>query len=172
MVALVPSVADAERLAVPGGEPADQMHCTLVFLGKAADIDAGAQAAIVDRIRSLVDDAIGPDYDLPVTAEGFSVAAFNPAGPEPCIVLGVTGAELEHIQGLVAEAVREAAADQDSYQVPGQHSPWIPHLTLAYTSDLSQVADLADRVGPVKFDRLRVAFGGVAIDIPLGPPAA
>ena len=41
-------------------------------------------------------------------------------------------------------------------------------MTLMYTDDPTWVGDLVDRAGPVVFDRLRVAFGGVNIDIPLG----
>jgi hypothetical protein len=51
---------------------------------------------------------------------------------------------------------------------PGQHRPWVPHITLAYTDDHYVVADLVDRCGPVKFDRLRVAFGEDVTDLPFG----
>ena len=33
MIALMPTVADAERLAIEGGEAADQLHLTLYYLG-------------------------------------------------------------------------------------------------------------------------------------------
>jgi hypothetical protein len=49
--------------------------------------------------------------------------------------------------------------------------PHVPHVTLQYTDDLNRVKALADRVGPVTFDRLRLAFGGEVTDIPIGAAA-
>src|SRR6266540_6107910 len=126
MVALVPSRADAARLAVPGGEDLGELHCTLVFLGKAIDIEDNVRARIVGSLRSLVEDAAGPDYDLPVRAEAFSVNVFNPGGEEPCLVLGVGGADLAAVHRLVAEELHGEGS-------PEQHEPWVPHVTLVYT---------------------------------------
>jgi hypothetical protein len=54
------------------------------------------------------------------------------------------------------------------------HAPWIPHITLAYLDAQSTLADgyWATRTGPVKFDRLRLAFGGEVTDFRLGPEPA
>src|SRR5690606_4391774 len=82
---------------------------------------------------------------------------------EPCIVLGVGGADLAQIHGEVVGQVRQ------EYTVPEQHRPWAPHVTLTYTDDLALVAALTDRTGPIVFDRLRVAYAGDVTDIPLAP---
>jgi 2'-5' RNA ligase len=161
MVALVPSQADAARLAVPGGEDPGELHCTLAFLGKAVDIEDDVRARMVGSLRGLVEDAIRPDYDLPVRADAFSVNVFNPGGDEPCLVLGVGGSDLAAVHRLVVETLR-------GEQSPEQHEPWVPHITLLYTDDpAGRVADVLGRTGPVVFDRLRVAFGGEITDIPL-----
>lgn len=151
MIALIPT--DPEALAVDGGEPADELHCTLLFLGEADKIDDARRAQILEVCRTV---AAGW-YEL--EAEAFSVAMFNPLGDEPCIVLGLSGVELAELHDDIES---EVETDQD------QHQPWVPHLTLAYTDDAMLVGDLLDRCGPVMFDRLRVAFGDQVTDIPLG----
>lgn len=158
IVALVPADDDAEALAVEDGEPVDELHCTLLYLGEAADLDDDTRNAITGAVGDLA-----ARY-APVTADGFAVSLFNPEGDEPCIVLGLSGAELTALHDAVA-AVSEAS--------PEQHQPWIPHVTLIYDADASMVADVVDRTGPVTFDRLRVAFAGEVHDYPLrGAPVA
>lgn len=160
MVALLPSAADAARLAVEGGEPVDELHLTLRYLGPAAAIPAEARALLVDRLQAL---AAGV-----VEADGFALSMFNPGGAEPCVVLGVSGAVLEVVHTDIAAGVA-AWAEACAVEVPENHAPWVPHVTLHYTADVEQLAALLDRTGPIRFDRIRVVFGGDATDIPLAP---
>lgn len=160
MVALIPSDADGQRLAVDGGEPVDQLHCTLIFLGDdASTIDDQTRQEIIDRATALA-----ADWD-PIEASGFGVAVFNPAGDQPCVVLLCSGDDLAEFQ---AQLLDEIPSEET------QHQPWIPHITLAYwgQTDLAEppTADLFARCGPVTFDRIRVAFGADETDIPLGNP--
>lgn len=167
MIALVPSDADAERLRVRDGEPLDQLHVTLVYLGDANAISDETRETLVTRLRTLVVDA----PLAVINAEGFAVSIFNPPGHvkqdskdrEPCIVLGLGGAAIDRARTLVFNATRRAAG----LKLPEQHAPWVPHLTLIYTDELDQVIKLTNRVGPVTFDRLRLAFGGDVVDVPL-----
>jgi 2'-5' RNA ligase len=153
MIALLPQLEDAAALAVPGGEPVDQLHCTLLFLGEADLYSDAERAGIVDVCRQ-----VAAESDV-TEADAFAVAMFNPAGEEPCVVLGLSGVELANLYDAVT-------ADVD----PGvdQHQPWIPHITLMYTDDVAVVGQVRDRCGVVVFDRLRVAFGDQVTDIPLG----
>lgn len=161
MIALVPSAADAARLVVDGGEPIDQLHVTLAYLGDAADYSPDVPGMLVEALSNR-----GP---LPlVHADAFSVNVFNPGTAtdrDPCIVMGLSGADLDHVHGHVADMLADVGLD-----LPEQHRPWIPHVTLAYTDDLSRVAEFADRVGPVTFDHIVVAFAGDYTYIPLGSP--
>lgn len=181
MVALIPAEEELARLAVDGGEPAGDLHCTLMFLGEAADIPDDVRTAVVNAVRAYVDGW------PPVDADGFAVSLFNPPGMErsdgrqrdTCVVLGLSGDELDLMHEVVEDAVADAV-DGSGWVPPEQHMPWIPHVTLAYPDGMDMaalgrmVADLADRVGPVTFDRVRVAFGGQVVDIPLdgAPPTA
>ena len=49
--------------------------------------------------------------------------------------------------------------------MPRQHSPWAPHVAATYGS--VDQADLDHGTGPVRFDRIRVAFAGEYTDFPL-----
>lgn len=164
MIALVPSADDAARLVVDGGEPVDELHLTLAYLGEAAEIDDDTQQAIIAAMSSLAEGA------GPVTGDGSAISVFNPAADdkETAIVLGVSGDELEPFHTQVMDAMSGGGGSV----APEQYSPWNAHVTLVYSDDLSMVGDLADRTNqPVVFDTLRVAFGGVVTNIPLGAQA-
>jgi 2'-5' RNA ligase len=159
MVALIPTAEDAARLAVDGGEPAEQLHLTLAYLGEAADLGARGRQDVLDYVSTAAN-------GLPLLeGEIFSVNAFNPGGADgrdPCLVWGLTGDMLDAVHDIVDETLQLVDAP-----IPSQHRPWVAHMTAAYTGDLGRIAELATKVGPVKFDRLRLAFADEFVDIPL-----
>ncbi|MFB0617232.1 hypothetical protein [Streptomyces sp. AGS-58] len=53
--------------------------------------------------------------------------------------------------------------------LPDQHTPWHAHMTAVYDAAPERFHDLVEQVGPVTFDRLRIAFAGEHVDIPLAP---
>ncbi|MDP4501054.1 phage minor head protein [Nonomuraea turcica] len=166
MVALVPSQADIDRLAVEDGELPPDLHLTLLFLGSGADVPAEIRQQIVDRLTGVVAGLRDEDQvAMPVQGNGFALSVFNPNSAErdTCIVLGVGGADLQSVRNGVGAAVTELM------ELPEQHAPWVPHVTLTYTDDLPQIVGLTDRTGPITFDRLQVAFGDDITDIPLTP---
>ncbi|MFF3441779.1 phage minor head protein [Streptosporangium sp. NPDC002721] len=166
MIALVPSQADLDRLAVDGGELREDLHLTLLFLGDVNGISPKQRAEIIDQMRGMVAQ-LGDEQqiDLPIRGDAFAISAFNPSpsDQDTCIVVGVGGADLASVQRAVAYTVG------DVFTYPDQHAPWVPYVTLTYTDDLAQVAD---RTGPIIFDRLRVAFADDVVDIPLGESTA
>lgn len=162
MVALVPSAVDAARLVADGGEPIDRLHLTLAYLGDAADYSPDMRDAIIRDMSGL--EGAGP-----VVADAFSVSMFNPGSPtdrEPCVVMGMSGTALSDMHAAVTSTLNAGAFNG----MPEQHAPWIPHVTLAYTDDMTRVQEFADRVGPVVFDNVLVAFGDDHYYIPLGAP--
>jgi 2'-5' RNA ligase len=163
MIALVPSAADAERLAHATGEPADELHLTLQYLGEGADYSD-------DERASLIEDVITRTRGIgPVQADGFAVSVFNPPGHvkpdgsshDTCIVLGLSGDELPAVREFIGDALNPLGD-----RVPPQHDPWTPHVTLAYTND-TNIAPFLPKTGPVTFDKVRLAFAGDVYDIPL-----
>lgn len=164
MIALMPTVEDAARLAIDGGEPAEQLHCTLRYLGKGADFDETARAAIVDSVRALAEGM------PPITSKLFGAAHWNGNGDEPSWVWSVGddpehGQSLEAAHGMAEEALFMAPMD---VELPPPHTPWVAHVCAAYSGELDLIIELEERLGPITFDRVRVAFAGDHTDIPLG----
>lgn len=178
MVALIPAAEDAEKLAVEGGTPPEELHLTLAYLG---DDVTGWDQQVVDAVQrvalELTDPATNGDTgDLvpdrpgqrgPLTLTVFSHGHFNPDGDEhdPCMVYQFSGegdlSQVEYLGDEIKHRVREAIGDVN---FPEQHSRFEPHVTAGFGLD----PDTLSYTGPVVFDRLRVALGGETTDYPLG----
>lgn len=157
MIAFIPRTEDIQRLLIEGGEPAEQIHCTSIYLGDAVDFADDERQMIIELIQE-----IAPNVP-PILANVFGFAVLNPGGPEPCLVANVGGIELAAAQ----EAIEDIA---ESVDTADQHAPWLAHITLIYEDDprKSMTDDLMAQAGPLIFDRIRVAFAGDVTDIPLG----
>lgn len=168
MIALVPTDDDLDRLAVDGGEPRDELHLTLYYLGDAVNFDDETQRAAVTAVRQLVESR----DEQPIHGRAFGAAHWNPGGDDPAWVLNVGdapgGESLGYARGLVAEALHDGTID---LAIPEQHTPWQPHICIAYSSDEDWYGRLLELLGDVTFDRVRLAFGGEVTDVPLGRPA-
>lgn len=88
MVAVYPAPEQQEALAIPNGEPAEIIHCTLAFLGELDPDEAEAAAAVVAEVARTF------EYATPLEGEAGGRAAF---GSE-------TGkwAEIARVAGMVA----------------------------------------------------------------------
>lgn len=151
MVALVPSAESAARLALEGGEAADQLHVTLAYLGEAADWSTADRAELTDRVKASA------DMLQPVRGNVFGYAKWNPASDEPAWVWNV-GDDPETPGDSLEDAHGEIRYSLEGLDIPQQHSPWVAHVAATYGD--ADPAELAARIGPVTFDRLAVAFGG------------
>ncbi len=103
MIALLPSAADAQRLAVAGGEPVDELHLTVAYFADADDLPDPALVAA--------------QFAGPVTAEVSGHAVFC-GGDQPVSVY------LVQADGLSA-ANKALAPD-------GGFDAYVPHITAAY----------------------------------------
>jgi hypothetical protein len=165
MIALMPSAADAKRLAIKGGEAVKDLHLTLFYLGPDATVfDDHARAHLIDSVQIAVD---GLD---PVAANIFGVAHWNAGGDSPSWVWNVgdgpdTPIGLTKIHATVCAMIEPASVDDP--QLPDQHTPWAAHICAAYTEDLTLLKELENRLGPVTFDRVAITFGSDATEIPL-----
>ncbi len=172
MIALMPTAEDAARLAIPGGELADELHCTLLFLGDDGGAwPAEARDAMEASVRELVDGF------PPVACKAFGAAHWNGDGDNPAWVWsvgdnpdrGLADSTLEETRALAGDIVgmTMAALDGDMPETPPQHSPWVAHICAAYSDDPALLGELESRLGPVTFDRIRLSFGDDDRDIPL-----
>lgn len=157
MIALRPRQDHIDRLALVDGEPPEELHTTILYLGKAADYSYQTRDRIIQAMREVA------LRFRNVTGNGFGINVWNPSGDEPCVVLGVSGKEMADIYNGIVSALQGF----DLLQVPEQHEPWVPHITLKYTQNFDDMDELADLTGEVVYDAIRVVFGGITDDIPL-----
>lgn len=151
MIALIPSVASAAPFVVPGGEPLDELHVTVQYLSEEA-----LPSFDPVTLKSLCDELTGHG---PLQARVMGHATFNPdGGPngdmDPCAVYLVSDSpEMERLATIIRQRV----------PVPEAHAPWLAHMTAGY----GMVAGDLRAVGPIVFDRLRLAIGPEVMDFPL-----
>lgn len=178
MVALIP--ADPDALTVDGGDPVDQLHLTLAYLGEVTEwpekyVQAVHRVAaeVTGIAATMAEDeaptSVRASVRRPLTANVFSHAVFNPSGDKPATVYlfdgGADRSEMEFLAADVQAQLRNALGDTD---FPQQHTPWVPHVTAGYGLPV----DALTYTGPVTFDRLRVALGDDVTDYLLLEPAS
>jgi hypothetical protein len=164
MLALVPDTESAERMVVDGGEPVENLHMTLAYLGDADQIPPEVALALREQAE------LAADGMAPLDGEAFGVAFWNPAGPEPSFNYSIGGPGLVELRDTFLAPIQDMAG----WGLPEQHQPWVAHMCAAYGGDPEAVIpQLEARLGTVRFDRVRLALGGTEVyDIPLGEPAA
>jgi len=161
MIALVP--ADPGKLALDGGEAADDLHLTLLYLGEAAEWSEAQRQALADNVARLF-----RGYGE-VDAAAFGVNLWNPGSDTPAWVLAVgDGPEQAGYLGEAHELAEQAISPDLDELVPAQHTPWAAHVCVAYSTDPAVLPAAVEKLGPVSFDRVRVAFAGSVTDTPLG----
>lgn len=149
MVALYPTPPQADALAIEGGQPAGELHVTLVYLGKASDVDL-----------AKVEDALGADLGKPLAGETGEPFQFSEG--EDGTPLNVSP-EVPGLEDFRAEVLRrlEAAGIEDA----SSHPDWVPHICLGYGNDPSEAEA---KVGlPLSFDSVAVVVGDDRTNVPL-----
>lgn len=146
MIAVRPTLDQADMLAIPDGEPASSIHVTLAYLGKIADWS--------DEIRERVAEVCESFAGQVMEAEVAAVACFEDNDDRPLVAF-------IDCDGL--GALREAlVAELDAIApdlVKRDHG-WLPHATLGYTPTPEQEAAAAERVAlPLTFAALSFCWG-------------
>lgn len=198
MVALIPS--NPNMLRVPGGDPADELHLTLMYLGEdvtgwtpedvaallqigrtTTDYEAMVQAEMADAERKGLD----PD-NMPIPERGnrpkwqegaleasiFSHAIFNPNGDN-----GHDPATVYLLDGTGDRMAIESLHDAILWGVrDALGTAQLPEQHSPFVPHVTAgygvpITELT-YTGPVEFNRLRIALGDQIYDYPLGGPGA
>jgi 2'-5' RNA ligase len=154
MIALYPRVDDALQMHVDGGEDVQELHVTLCYLGEdVSGMDPGNISLALSQIT---------DSYTPLDARVMGHATFNPDGgpngeQDPCAVYIISDSpDLDHLHRDVLDACHQ------EFDVPTQHAPYIPHLTVGYGLDANRLTF----TGAVTFDRIGLRFRGQSRDFP------
>lgn len=155
MVALYPRTDYAQQLHIPGGEPVQDMHVTMAYLGEdVTGSDPGGISQGLDQICS--------SYTV-IDARVMGHATFNgDGGPngdmDPCAVYLISDSEqMDNLHRDILDLCTQ------QFNLPQQHAPWLPHLTAGYGLD----ANMLDYHGPILFDRIGFKFAGRSHVFPL-----
>lgn len=121
MVAL-PVAGGAQAETVPDGEPADDLHMTLLYLGKTDELDPSARQVLAGICAGLAEDFAAPEVDL-THLERF--AATDGEGLEPCAMVdaGPDCMELRERLNSMATAAGLPVRDDHAFRA---------HVTLGY----------------------------------------
>jgi 2'-5' RNA ligase len=150
MIALFPSREEARELAVEGGEPVDELHCTLAFLGEAgAEVAADARAKLDDVVTHWA------ATQGPIVAKTNGVGVFD--NDPPVTYATVDSPQLPAFRQSLVEALEAAGFP------PVTTYGFVPHMTLAYDE---LPGHKVPRLG-MTFGNVVVAFAGNRTSIPL-----
>lgn len=160
MVALLP--AEAQSIAVPGGDPAEELHLTLAYIPEAEGIwnNAALRADFINTVEQVAS-GVEALQSGPLLGTVTGRAELNPGGEnghDPASVLLVEAMGLSDFRKLLLTALGNRVP-------PSDFDGFLPHITVGQGLDVGQLATGQ----PVTFDRVRVSLCGNHVDLPLGP---
>lgn len=153
MVAFYPDPAQAQTLAVEGGEAPEELHVTLVFLG-----EVGAELTQDDEPHLIEAVAGWAAAQAPIKAATNGHGIF--ATPSPVTYANVDAPDLPAARQSLVEALAAAGLGTD-----GTHG-YTPHMTLAY----DELRDIQVPQVQMLFDVVSIKFAGSHTAIPLRRP--
>lgn len=166
MVALMipQSVADAvENSGIVGdGLDGDPLHCTLIYLGKAADLTAEQQTELLDAVEQFC----AEEPPLECSFGGVLAFATNKDGTPLCGI--VQCSQLDGLRYRLVERLRSIGIVS-----PSQFG-FVPHMAVSYWKDdgwveASRTAhQFLSTVEPFRIDRAVVALAGREFECPFG----
>jgi 2'-5' RNA ligase len=131
MVALRVPMTVANVIAMPGGEPASDLHVTLAYLGDADEIEPERVSELIERIKTIC--AHTPPLEGTISGYGrFRDAGGDdqedPGVAEDVLWVGYDSPDLPELRHRVVQACADAALP-----LAGDHG-FTPHITLAYVA--------------------------------------
>ena len=141
VVVLLP--ADPESLAVAGGDPPEQLHMTICYLGDASVLDEEEKQAAIDAVNSV--SPMGPAVDAAFA--GVTEFADNDGDGQRAVALTYNSEEAHTIHELLEEMLG----------VENIYGGFIPHVTLGYNVTVDPAAYDGTTT---TFDRLALWWAG------------
>lgn len=151
IIALWLPLEQAEKFAIPGGIPADEMRVTLCHLGGQVEFDNGRLNLLREKLSRIASEKAGR---MSVRVNGLARFEGIEDGARDALVALVSSPELDALRAEVAEAAREIGI------VDGAEHGFIPHVTITYLApgEKSPVEKLPAQ--NVVFDGMSLSYGG------------
>ena len=156
MVALHVDPDTAKALALTGGEPPEQLHVTLAYLGKTDDPPNASESEVLDALRQLA------KRHAPVTGEVGGHGRFSNKGEGVPLILLPDLPTLPALRDDLISTLDDVGAPAN------QKHGYTPHITLQYLQPGENVSIGTKRVGtPLSFDHVTLSWGDNRTDISL-----
>ncbi len=148
MVALRIPHSAALRVAIPGGEPPEDLHCTIAYLGDADDLDPERREDLVRRLKAVA--ATTPPLSGTLTGYG---RFRDEERDQDVLWVGLDSPDLPALRHRVVQACEDAAVP-----LAGAHG-WTPHISLSYV-DEGQGEDSMPAPTEVEFKWISLVVAG------------
>lgn len=158
MVALMLPQEVAAKVAQPGGEPPERLHCTLAYPGVLADLPADAEERATRAVRQVAEE-FGPLVGLLGGVGRFN--APKELGGRDCIHATLDAPMLPALREAVVRELEAAGL-----AVSREHG-FDPHVTLRYEAAGKAASLPTLATAPVVFGAVSVVAGDRRTDIPL-----
>jgi 2'-5' RNA ligase len=148
----------ANRLAIPGGEPPDQLHITLCYCGDANEISDVAIARAIDRV-SWAAESTGP-----LAGQIAGIGSFNASESsdnKDVLYANVDVPGLERLRYLVADMLESAGC------APLMNHGYTPHITLAYLEPGMSWPIQRIETTPIVIRSIWLSIGDRRMEVPL-----
>jgi len=158
MIALFLDRKTAKKLAVPDGEPADEMHITLAYLGKEDELDVN-----IPDLKKLVAGYASEAAPLKGTTSG--VGRFSPSDSSDGLAPIYASVNIPGIQAFRADLVKQLEAEDIEI---ANDFEFTPHCTLIYVDeDEDSPVDSVPTLN-LAFDQLWLCIGDDRYSFPIG----
>lgn len=148
----------ASRLAIPGGEPPENLHITLCYCGDATEMSDVAIARAIERMAWI------GETSAPLTGQIAGIGRFNASessGGKDVLYANVDVPGLETLRQRVAEMLIDAGCPP-----LGNHG-YTPHITLAYLEPDAAWPVQSVETMPLVIQSLWVSVGDRRTEVPL-----
>jgi 2'-5' RNA ligase len=158
MVALfIPSWAQ-NQVAVPGGEPKEDLHITLNYLGDAAEMSLNEQRRLIGVVGEVARRTRCLEGELVGTGRFTNGEETDP------FWVGVQVPGLMDLQEDLANSLKDAG-----FSPHADYGDYRPHVTVAYIPAEAETPALEFAPVKVCFEHLTVAIGGQRLELGLVP---
>lgn len=156
MVALYPAMSVAKRLIVDGGEPASELHVTLIYLGKADSFDATQIMMIKAGIFHVTN-----QWNQGYLAGKIGGEITFPSGPDGTPYCAHV--DVPNLTKLREQLVH--VMEQADISMPSKHG-FTPHMTLKYMNNNDSKPPMPPSI-PLIFSNVSLVLGTYRTDYPL-----
>lgn len=151
IVALVPPPDVAANLALPGGDPPENLHLTLFHLGETDELGPFVVAEVLLAVRDVAARL------APITGTISGLGRFTAAtvdSGQDVLYASLDSSDLEDLCACVEDALEAAGIEVDDAADHG----FTPHITLAHVAPGAPYPDMPEPL-TIRFDALHVWIG-------------